>query len=174
VCDHFRGESTRKRLYRRDGAVAIRNSISRARGCANRPPFHRPPLAAIARTPCGAPVPIFALTAILPGLAGFPHGSRAKPGILQMVFVNLSRQRVGPGDTLTLRFDFLHSQRAKRLSDGPCIRACSNLRTGCRRLLRWWEWSQCHEPQIARAVAAWLCRRHTEVSLRELSGWPGV
>jgi hypothetical protein len=40
--------------------------------------------------------------------------------------------------------------------------------------LRWWEWSQCHGPQMARAAAAWLCRRHTEVSLRELSGWPGV
>jgi hypothetical protein len=40
--------------------------------------------------------------------------------------------------------------------------------------LRWWEWSQCHEPHVARAAAAWLCRRHTEVSLRELSGWPRV
>jgi hypothetical protein len=35
-------------------------------------------------------------------------------------------------------------------------------------------WSQCHEPHVARAAAAWVCRRHTEVSLRELSQWPGV
>ena len=34
--------------------------------------------------------------------------------------------------------------------------------------------SQRHDPHLARAVAAWLCRRHTEASLRELSGWLGL
>ena len=34
--------------------------------------------------------------------------------------------------------------------------------------------SRRHEPHLARAVAAWLCRRHTEASLRELAGWLGL
>jgi hypothetical protein len=29
--------------------------------------------------------------------------------------------------------------------------------------------SRRHDPHVARAVAAWLCRRHTEASLRELA-----
>jgi putative transposase len=31
-----------------------------------------------------------------------------------------------------------------------------------------------HDPHLARAVAAWLCRRHTEASLRELANWLGL
>ena len=34
--------------------------------------------------------------------------------------------------------------------------------------------SRRHDPHLARAVAAWLCRRHTEVSLRELAVWLGL
>jgi alkanesulfonate monooxygenase SsuD/methylene tetrahydromethanopterin reductase-like flavin-dependent oxidoreductase (luciferase family) len=34
--------------------------------------------------------------------------------------------------------------------------------------------SRRHDPHVARAVAAWLCRRHTEASLRELAGWLGL
>jgi hypothetical protein len=34
--------------------------------------------------------------------------------------------------------------------------------------------SRRHDPHLARAVAAWLCRRHTEASLRELAGWLGL
>ena len=34
--------------------------------------------------------------------------------------------------------------------------------------------SQRHDPHLARAVAAWLCRRHTEASLRELAEWLGL
>jgi REP-associated tyrosine transposase len=34
--------------------------------------------------------------------------------------------------------------------------------------------SRRHDPHLARAVAAWLCRRHTEVSLRELAEWLGL
>jgi hypothetical protein len=30
------------------------------------------------------------------------------------------------------------------------------------------------DPQVARGVAAWLCRRHTEASLRELAVWLGL
>jgi putative transposase len=31
-----------------------------------------------------------------------------------------------------------------------------------------------HDPHIARAVAAWLCRRHTEATLAELAEWLGL
>jgi hypothetical protein len=31
--------------------------------------------------------------------------------------------------------------------------------------------SRRHDPHVARGVAAWLCRRHTEASLRELAVW---
>jgi putative transposase len=31
-----------------------------------------------------------------------------------------------------------------------------------------------HDPHIARAVAAWLCRRHTEATLSELAEWLGL
>ena len=31
------------------------------------------------------------------------------------------------------------------------------------------ELSRRHDPHVGRAVAAWLCRRHTEASLRELA-----
>ena len=31
-----------------------------------------------------------------------------------------------------------------------------------------------HDPHVARAVAGWLCRRHTEASLRELAAWLGL
>ena len=31
-----------------------------------------------------------------------------------------------------------------------------------------------HDPHMARAVAAWLCRRHTEATLSELAGWLGL
>lgn len=31
-----------------------------------------------------------------------------------------------------------------------------------------------HDPHLARPVAAWLCRRETEASLRELAGWLGL
>ena len=34
--------------------------------------------------------------------------------------------------------------------------------------------SRRHDPHVARAVAAWLCRRHTEASLRELAEWLGL
>ena len=34
--------------------------------------------------------------------------------------------------------------------------------------------SQRHDPHLARAVAAWLCRRHTEASLRELAAPLGL
>ena len=34
--------------------------------------------------------------------------------------------------------------------------------------------SRRHDPHLARAVAAWLCRRHTEASLRELAKWLGL
>ena len=34
--------------------------------------------------------------------------------------------------------------------------------------------SRRHEPHLARPVAAWLCRRHTEASLRELAKWLGL
>ncbi len=34
--------------------------------------------------------------------------------------------------------------------------------------------SRRHEPHLARAVAAWLCRHHTEASLRELAEWLGL
>jgi chromosomal replication initiation ATPase DnaA len=30
------------------------------------------------------------------------------------------------------------------------------------------------DPLVARAVAAWLCRRHTEATLRELATWLGL
>jgi len=31
-----------------------------------------------------------------------------------------------------------------------------------------------HDPDLARAVATWLCRRHTEASLRQLAEWLGL
>jgi hypothetical protein len=31
-----------------------------------------------------------------------------------------------------------------------------------------------HDPHVARAVAAWLCRRHTEATLAELAEWLGL
>jgi hypothetical protein len=31
-----------------------------------------------------------------------------------------------------------------------------------------------HDPHMARAVAAWLCRRHTEATLAELAEWLGL
>jgi hypothetical protein len=31
-----------------------------------------------------------------------------------------------------------------------------------------------HDPHMARAVAAWLCRRHTEATLSELADWLGL
>jgi putative transposase len=31
-----------------------------------------------------------------------------------------------------------------------------------------------HDPHLARPVAAWLCRRHTEASLREMAEWLGL
>jgi hypothetical protein len=34
--------------------------------------------------------------------------------------------------------------------------------------------SRRHDPHLARAVAAWLCRRHTEASLRDLTEWLGL
>ncbi len=34
--------------------------------------------------------------------------------------------------------------------------------------------SRRHDPHLARAVAAWLCRRFTEASLRELAKWLGL
>ena len=34
--------------------------------------------------------------------------------------------------------------------------------------------SRRHDPHLARAVAAWLCRRHTEASLRELAASLGL
>ncbi len=34
--------------------------------------------------------------------------------------------------------------------------------------------SRRHDPHIARPVAAWLCRRHSEVSLRQLTEWLGL
>ena len=34
--------------------------------------------------------------------------------------------------------------------------------------------SRRHDPHVARAVAAWLCRRHTEASLRELAARLGL
>ena len=34
--------------------------------------------------------------------------------------------------------------------------------------------SRRHDPHLARAVAAWLCRRHTEATLRELAKWLGL
>jgi putative transposase len=34
--------------------------------------------------------------------------------------------------------------------------------------------SRRHDPHLARTVAAWLCRRHTEASLRELAQWLGL
>jgi len=34
--------------------------------------------------------------------------------------------------------------------------------------------SRRHDPHLARAVAAWLCPRHTEASLRELAEWLGL
>jgi hypothetical protein len=34
--------------------------------------------------------------------------------------------------------------------------------------------SRRHDPHLARAVAAWLCRRHTEASLRQLAEWLGL
>ena len=34
--------------------------------------------------------------------------------------------------------------------------------------------SRHHDPHVARAVAAWLCRRHTEASLRELAAPLGL
>ena len=34
--------------------------------------------------------------------------------------------------------------------------------------------SRRHDPHVAPAVAAWLCRRHTEASLRELAVWLGL
>jgi REP element-mobilizing transposase RayT len=34
--------------------------------------------------------------------------------------------------------------------------------------------SRCYDPHLARAVAAWLCRRHTEASLRELAASLGL
>jgi chromosomal replication initiation ATPase DnaA len=34
--------------------------------------------------------------------------------------------------------------------------------------------SRRHDLHLARAVAAWLCRRHTEASLRELAEWLGL
>ncbi len=34
--------------------------------------------------------------------------------------------------------------------------------------------SRRHDPHLARAVAAWLCRRHTEASLRELAACVGT
>jgi len=34
--------------------------------------------------------------------------------------------------------------------------------------------SRRHDPHLARAVAAWLCRRHTEASLRQLTEWLGL
>jgi hypothetical protein len=34
--------------------------------------------------------------------------------------------------------------------------------------------SRRHDPHVGRAVAAWLCRRHTEASLRELAVWLGL
>jgi hypothetical protein len=34
--------------------------------------------------------------------------------------------------------------------------------------------SRRHDPHVARAVVAWLCRRHTEASLRELAAWLGL
>jgi putative transposase len=34
--------------------------------------------------------------------------------------------------------------------------------------------SRRHDPHLARSVAAWLCRRRTEVSLRELAEWLGL
>jgi hypothetical protein len=33
--------------------------------------------------------------------------------------------------------------------------------------------SQRHDPDVARGVAAWLCRRHIEASLSELAVWLG-
>ena len=33
--------------------------------------------------------------------------------------------------------------------------------------------SRRHDPHLARAAAAWLCRRHTEASLRQLAEWLG-
>ena len=34
--------------------------------------------------------------------------------------------------------------------------------------------SRRHDPHLARAVAAWLSRPHTEISLRELAEWLGL
>ena len=34
--------------------------------------------------------------------------------------------------------------------------------------------SRRRDPHVARGVAAWLCRRHTEASLRELAVWLGL
>jgi REP element-mobilizing transposase RayT len=34
--------------------------------------------------------------------------------------------------------------------------------------------SRRYDPHLARAVAAWLCRRHTEATLRELARWLGL
>ena len=34
--------------------------------------------------------------------------------------------------------------------------------------------SRCRDPHLARAVAAWLCRRHTAAPLRELAEWLGL
>ncbi len=34
--------------------------------------------------------------------------------------------------------------------------------------------SRRHDPHLGRAVAAWLCRRYTEASLRELAKWLGL
>jgi hypothetical protein len=34
--------------------------------------------------------------------------------------------------------------------------------------------SRRHDPHVSRAVVAWLCRRHTEASLRELAAWLGL
>jgi putative transposase len=31
-----------------------------------------------------------------------------------------------------------------------------------------------HDPHMARAVAAWLCRRHTEATLADLAEWLGL
>ena len=31
-----------------------------------------------------------------------------------------------------------------------------------------------HDPHMARAVAAWLCRRHTEATLANLAEWLGL
>jgi hypothetical protein len=33
---------------------------------------------------------------------------------------------------------------------------------------------KCHDPHMARAVAAWLCRRHTEATPGELAEWLGL